>query len=63
MNRCNLTVLFEPVKRIQRVFHENGVDIVTSLPDYSSENVDKQRGDGALVKVSKDSAIKRSGLR
>lgn len=54
MNRCNLTVLFEPGQEdTAEFFAENGVDIVASLPCYSSQNVDKQRGDGVFGKSIK----------
>ncbi|HEX8234486.1 MAG TPA: arsenosugar biosynthesis radical SAM (seleno)protein ArsS [Abditibacteriaceae bacterium] len=51
MDRCNLTVLFEPGQEDLAAFlaaHE--VEIVASLPCYSIENVDKQRGLGVFDK-------------
>ena len=51
IDRCNLTVLFEPGQDnlAQFLAHER-VDIVASLPCYSSENVDQQRGEGVFDK-------------
>jgi radical SAM/Cys-rich protein len=51
MDRCNLTVLFEPGQDnlAQFLAHER-VDIVASLPCYSSKNVDQQRGEGVFDK-------------
>jgi radical SAM/Cys-rich protein len=49
MDRCNLTVVFEPGKRyLPEFFKEHGVELVCSLPCYSQENVDKQRGKGTF---------------
>lgn len=51
MDRCNLTILFEPGQGDLASFlaaHE--VEIVASLPCYSIENVDKQRGSGVFDK-------------
>jgi radical SAM/Cys-rich protein len=54
LNRCNLTVLFEDGQEDTAKFlAENGVEIVASLPCYSSDNVDKQRGDGVFDKSIK----------
>jgi len=51
IDRCNLTILFEPGQDDLAVFlAEQGVDIVASLPCYSVANVDKQRGDGTFDK-------------
>jgi radical SAM/Cys-rich protein len=47
MDRCNLTVLFEPGQEDTADFlAEHGVEIVASLPCYLEENVDRQRGRG-----------------
>jgi radical SAM/Cys-rich protein len=54
MNRCNLTILFEPGQDDLGEFlaaHE--VEIVASLPCYSLDNVDAQRGDGVFDKSIK----------
>ena len=48
-DRCNLTVLFEPGQQDTAEFlAEQGVDIVASLPCYSLENVERQRGRGVF---------------
>jgi radical SAM/Cys-rich protein len=49
MDRCNLTVIFEPGKDyLPEFFHRNQVELVCSLPCYTVENVDKQRGKGTF---------------
>ena len=49
IDRCNLTILFEPGQEDTDVFlAEQGVDIVASLPCYSLENVELQRGRGVF---------------
>ena len=49
MDRCNLTVIFEPGKEyLPEFFKEQQVELVCSLPCYSRENVDKQRGKGTF---------------
>ncbi len=49
IDRCNLTVLFEPGQEDTAAFlAEQGVDVVASLPCYSLENVEKQRGRGVF---------------
>jgi radical SAM/Cys-rich protein len=49
MDRCNLTVIFEPGKEyLPGFFKEHGVELVCSLPCYSEQNVDKQRGKGTF---------------
>jgi radical SAM/Cys-rich protein len=49
MDRCNLTVLELPeMKGLAEFLAENRVEIVASLPCYSSANVDKQRGNGVF---------------
>src|SRR5687768_10993299 len=49
MDRCNLTVIFEPGKDyLPEFFKEHKVELVCSLPCYSQENVDKQRGKGTF---------------
>jgi radical SAM/Cys-rich protein len=45
IDRCNLTVLFEPGQEDTAEFlAESGVVVVASLPCYTRENVDQQRG-------------------
>lgn len=49
IDRCNLTILSEPgYEGLAEFLAEQGVDVVASLPCYSVENVDKQRGDGVF---------------
>jgi radical SAM/Cys-rich protein len=49
MDRCNLTVIFEPGKDyLPEFFCRHGVELICSLPCYSLENVDKQRGKGTF---------------
>jgi len=49
MDRCNLTVIFEPQKDyLPEFFRRHRVELVCSLPCYSQENVDKQRGKGTF---------------
>lgn len=51
IDRCNLTVLFEPGQQDLAPFlAEHQVDVVASLPCYLSANVDRQRGDGVFDK-------------
>lgn len=49
IDRCNLTVLFEPGQEDTAEFlASQGVEIVASLPCYSRENVERQRGRGVF---------------
>jgi len=51
IDRCNLTVLFEPgLADLPEFLAAHEVEIVASLPCYSAENVEKQRGRGAFDK-------------
>ncbi|WKD51293.1 arsenosugar biosynthesis radical SAM (seleno)protein ArsS [Microbulbifer spongiae] len=51
IDRCNLTVLFEPGQEDTAEFlAQHQVEVVASLPCYSMENVDKQRGKGVFDK-------------
>ncbi|USD20509.1 arsenosugar biosynthesis radical SAM protein ArsS [Microbulbifer variabilis] len=51
VDRCNLTVLFEPGQEDTAEFlARNHVEVVASLPCYSMDNVDKQRGKGVFDK-------------
>ncbi len=51
IDRCNLTVLFEPGQEDLAVFlTDNRVAVVASLPCYERANVDKQRGEGVFDK-------------
>lgn len=52
--RSNLTVIFEPGKEYLPTFYkENRVRLVCSLPCYTKENVDFQRGSGVFEKSIK----------
>jgi radical SAM/Cys-rich protein len=47
IDRCNLTILFEPGHEdLARFLATNRVEIVASLPCYTAELVDRQRGEG-----------------
>ena len=51
IDRCNLTILFEPGQEdLAEFLASQQVEIVASLPCYSSDNVDRQRGDGVFDK-------------
>lgn len=50
IDRCNLTVLLEPGQEdLAGFLAGEGVTIVASLPCYSQENVDRQRGRGVFA--------------
>ena len=49
IDRCNLTVLFEPGQEdLGRFLADHDVHVVASLPCYGEDNVDTQRGTGAF---------------
>lgn len=51
IDRCNLTILFEPGQEgLAEFLAEHGVEVIASLPCYSLENVDRQRGKGVFDK-------------
>ncbi|MDD5332267.1 MAG: arsenosugar biosynthesis radical SAM protein ArsS [Rhodoferax sp.] len=51
IDRCNLTILFEPGQEdLAQFLAEQEVEVVASLPCYSLDNVDKQRGKGVFDK-------------
>ncbi len=51
IDRCNLTILFEPGQEdLAQFLADQGVEVTASMPCYSQENVDKQRGDGVFDK-------------
>lgn len=51
IDRCNLTILFEPGQDgLAQFLAEQRVEVVASLPCYSAANVDKQRGSGVFDK-------------
>lgn len=68
IDRCNLTVLEQSGQEdLVQFLAENGVKVVASLPCYTVENVEKQRGDGvfdasirALLKLN-DAGYGRQG--
>lgn len=50
-SRCNLTVLLEPGQRdLAQWYADKGVRLICSLPCYSRDNVDAQRGKGVFGK-------------
>jgi radical SAM/Cys-rich protein len=51
IDRCNLTILFEPGQEdLAEFLAAHQVEVVASLPCYSADNVDKQRGKGVFDK-------------
>jgi radical SAM/Cys-rich protein len=51
IDRCNLTILFEPGQEgLADFLAAQGVEVVASLPCYSLERVDRQRGAGVFDK-------------
>ena len=51
MDRCNLTVIEEPGHGdLPEYLASNEVEVIASLPCYSKENVDRQRGGGVFEK-------------
>lgn len=51
IDRCNLTILFEPgQENLAEFLAWHTVEVVASLPCYSVDNVDKQRGKGVFDK-------------
>lgn len=51
IDRCNLTILFEPGQQdLAQFLADNQVEVVASMPCYSAANVDKQRGEGVFDK-------------
>ncbi|NQU94651.1 MAG: arsenosugar biosynthesis radical SAM protein ArsS [Candidatus Omnitrophica bacterium] len=52
--RSNLTVLLEPgMEGMAQFYKDQGVHLVCSMPCYTRENVDKQRGEGVFDKSIK----------
>ena len=50
IDRCNLTVLLEPgFEALSQFLAEHQVTVTASLPCYSEQNVDKQRGRGVFL--------------
>ncbi len=51
IDRCNLTVLFEPgMADLDQFLAANDVEVIASLPCYSEKNVEEQRGHGVFAK-------------
>jgi radical SAM/Cys-rich protein len=51
IDRCNLTILFEPDQEgLAEFLAQHKVEVVGSLPCYSAKNVDEQRGNGVFEK-------------
>jgi radical SAM/Cys-rich protein len=49
IDRCNLTILLEPgYDGLAEFLRDHGVEIVASMPCYSPENVNAQRGEGVF---------------
>lgn len=49
MDRCNLTVFYEEGKGyLPEFFRRHQVELICSLPCYTQDNVDSQRGDGTF---------------
>lgn len=49
IDRCNLTILFEPGQHdLAQFLVDQQVEVVASMPCYSAANVDKQRGNGVF---------------
>jgi radical SAM/Cys-rich protein len=49
--RCNLTVIFEPgMEWLPAFYRDHDVHLICSLPCYTAENVDRQRGKGVFGK-------------
>jgi len=49
IDRCNLTILLEPgFEDLAVVLRAEEADVIASLPCYTAENVDKQRGRGVF---------------
>lgn len=49
IDRCNLTILFEPgQENLAQFLADHQVEVVASLPCYLKENVDQQRGKGVF---------------
>ncbi len=51
VSRCNLTVLFEPNQQdLAQWYAKNKIQLFCSLPCYTADNTDKQRGKGVFDK-------------
>ncbi len=63
IDRCNLTILLEPgYETLAQFLADQQVQITASLPCYSEDNVDKQRGKGVFDKsIAALQALNRLG--
>ena len=62
IDRCNLTILSEPgQEELAEFLAEHKVEVVASLPCYTQDNVDKQRGKGVFAR-SIDGLRRLNGL-
>ncbi len=51
MDRCNLTIFFEPGhESLPEYLARNRIEVIASLPCYTADNVDAQRGHGVFDK-------------
>jgi radical SAM/Cys-rich protein len=51
INRCNLTILLEPgYEYLAQFFADHQVEIIASMPCYTPDNVNLQRGEGVFDK-------------
>ena len=51
IDRCNLTVFFEPGQEdLPNFLRDQSIHIIASLPCYSKDNLEKQRGSGVFQK-------------
>lgn len=51
LDRCNLTILFEPGQAdLAEFLADHRVEVIASLPCYLEENVERQRGEGVFTK-------------
>jgi radical SAM/Cys-rich protein len=64
IDRCNLTILEEPGQEDLAAFlSTNEVEVIASLPCYTEELVDRQRGKGVYEKSVRAIRVERAGLR
>lgn len=51
LDRCNLTIFFEPGHEyLPEYLAQNGIEVIASLPCYSAKNLELQRGNGVFQK-------------
>src|SRR5947209_7895120 len=68
IDRCNLTILLEPgQENLLQLLRDQQLHVIASLPCYTAENVDKQRGRGVFersiraLKLLNEAGYGRSG--